>query len=152
MFMFIPKCLFHFSFYRHYSHFLFQPFLAQRKTSFIIWKCISCHKCRSILREECNHTDQYQTQNEGFRVQKDEILTITVLIAKTNKQRNQRPRFAVDLLFIGIYALGLGSLHPRAERTLSTFSCCSSKLSPDSDYNQSLIYFPCHDRHSQPWT
>lgn len=58
------------------------PFLISKKTSFIICKYTLCHKTRSILREECNHTGQYQTQKAGLRVEKDEILSTTIIHCK----------------------------------------------------------------------
>lgn len=76
-----------------------------------------------MLREEYNHIDQNQMKNARFRMEKDEILTTTVINRK--EQRKQRPSFGVDILFIGICILGLGSRHPGKDFTLFTLSCWS---------------------------
>jgi hypothetical protein len=100
MSMFIPKCLFPFSFSRQCTvNFFSNLFFYLKKTGFIIWKYISCHKTRLILREQCSHIDQYQSQNAGFRVEKDEIVRTTVINWK--EPRKQLPSFHMRSNLLG---------------------------------------------------
>lgn len=117
MSMFIPKCSFPLSFYRHYSQFLFLPFLSRRK-QVLSFESISFHKTRSILKEGYNHIDQSQTRDAGFGVEKNEIFTTTVINCK--EQRKQSPGFSRDLTH---WDLGTGTGLPPPTSIKDYFVC-----------------------------
>lgn len=120
MSMFIPKCLFPLSFYRHCSQFLFLPFLSQRK-QVLSFESILCHKTRSILKKGYDHIISLRQEMQDLEWRKIRSSQPPLQLQRTKKAESRLQ--CGNLTCWGLHpGTGLPPSTSKKDSTPSTFS------------------------------